>query len=80
MPQSSLAAGSFFASVSAAGENCDGEIWLLTNGAPSAIGRPELHAAEVTAEKFPASIAAVGTNRKLSVGVTLMRVPWYPPK
>ena len=46
---------------------------MPTNGARSAIVRPALQAGEVIVEKSPASIAAVGTNWKKLVGVTLTR-------
>ena len=43
------------------GEKSAGDTWLLTNGAPSAIVRPALHAGDEMAEKSPRSVAAVGT-------------------
>ena len=40
------------------------------------ICRPLLHAGEVYAVKSPASMAAVGTYARLSVGTTRVFVPW----
>ena len=57
-------------------EVLSGEIDVPVNGARKAMVRPELHAGEVIVEKSPASIAAVGTNWKKLVGVTLTLVPW----
>ena len=61
---------------SAAGLNSAGSMRLPTNGAPRFLAVPALHAAEANAVKSPASIAAVGTNARLSVGTTRVLVPW----
>ena len=61
----------------AAGLSSAGSIRLFTN--PSAAGSVRLpcarHCAEATAEKSPASIAAVGMNVMMSAGVCVARVP-----
>src|SRR6185295_539890 len=41
---------------------------------------PPLHVGDAKAVKSPASIAAVGTYARLSVGLTRVFVPWYPAK
>src|SRR5205809_878011 len=64
----------------AAGLNADGSIRLPAYGARSVIGRPLLQDGDANAVKSPASIAAVGTNAMLSVGVWWVTVPWYAPK
>ena len=60
----------------AAGLKSAGSMRLLTNGARSVTGRPALHAAEATAVKSPAIIAAVGTNEIRSGSVRRVMVPW----
>jgi hypothetical protein len=61
---------------SAAGLICDGLIRLLTNGARSAICLPVLHCGDAASVKSPASIAAVGTNARLSLAICRARVRW----
>ena len=61
--------------LSAALLNCAGSTRLPTNGAPRLRCTPALQAGEAKAVKSPASIAAVGTNARLSVGLTVVFVP-----
>ena len=53
-----------------------GLIWLFTNGAFSVTCLPALHAGEAAAVKSPASMAAVGTNARLSFETWRERVRW----
>ncbi len=77
-PQGSVVVDSLEVMLSAALLNSAGLIRLPTN--PWDAGRvrctPALHAGEAKAVKSPASIAAVGTNALLSVGFTVVFVPW----
>ena len=74
-PHGSVGVGSRAVRFPATVENAVGEIRLFSNGARSAIARPALHAGEAMTEKSPASIAGVGTNANVLVGVTSTRVP-----
>src|SRR5215510_14695398 len=66
--------------LSAALLKSDGSTRLLTNGRLRFRCTPALHAGDAKVVKSPASIAAVGTNARLSDGLTVSFVPWYPKK
>ena len=68
-PHGSFVFGRRAATFNATGLNNAGSTRLFTNGALSVICRPALQGGEANAVKSPASIAAVGTNCRVSARV-----------
>src|SRR5262245_45239454 len=74
-PHGSVVVGSLAVMLSAALLKSCGSIRLLENGGSRLRCTPALHAGEANVVKSPASMAAVGTNARLSVGFTRVLVP-----